>query len=147
MLVEEDRMTSKSLIVSIGTSSHLYNLVINIGNDREFCFCLALMEISCDFSNPRSIVLMCMILRRKHALERRMAVSFWEEMILLLIDPNHNLGATFRPLFSIGSPIPIHLSVFTEIRGANHSFRSSNEEVCNDHRLTPRRYWRTNLLV
>lgn len=59
---EEDGMTLKSLVVSIGTSACLHNYVKRTENGREVSFCLALMAISCDVTSRRSMFLLYKIL-------------------------------------------------------------------------------------
>lgn len=99
-------------LVSIGSSSNLHTSVINLGNDKEIWFFLALIPFSDDVSNTRSLVLLCMIQPRQDSLGRRTIISFWDGIFGLLIKQNKNLAGTFRCLFSIGSPSFIHLSVF-----------------------------------
>ncbi|KAG5632192.1 hypothetical protein H5410_003909 [Solanum commersonii] len=68
MSVEEDWITSKSLAVSQGTPARWHKFVINTGNSREVCFCLALMAISCPIKSPRLMLLRDMIDPRKAGL-------------------------------------------------------------------------------
>lgn len=70
------------------------------------------MTISCDVSNPTSIVILYMIKPRKAAFGRRTKNIFWDDMIVLLIKPSLNLETTFKFLISIRAPTFIHLSVF-----------------------------------
>ncbi|KAG5586857.1 hypothetical protein H5410_047291 [Solanum commersonii] len=121
--VEDERVTSISLVVSRGTPACRHNSVIRTGNGREVCFCLALMAISCEISSPRSMCLLDMIKPRQAAFGWRKMDSFWDGIMVLLIKLNQNLAAMLRSLFSIGASASIHLGMVSEIRGANQPFK------------------------
>lgn len=67
-----------------------------------------------DMIAPRQVVLGCL----------RMD-SFWEDIMVLLINPNPNRVPMLKSLFSKGNPSLIHLLVVLEINGTNQPFRSS----------------------
>lgn len=92
-------MASIYLVVSKGTPAWWHNSVISNGNGEQVCFCLALMAISYNVINPKSIISMDTILPRKSSLGRRRMDSFWNGMIALMMKPYQNLAAIFRSHF------------------------------------------------
>lgn len=125
--VEEDGMTLTYLVVYIGTPTHRHNS--KIGNGQEVNFCLALMAILFDVSNPRSILLLDMIQPCNASLGSPRTYSFWDGMMVLLMKRNKNMAAIFKSLFTIGALTPIHLLVSFKIIRENDSFRWYNNSM------------------
>ena len=126
MSVEEDGMTSISLVMSIGIPARHHRSVIRKGNGREVCFYLALMSISCKINNPWSILILNMIQPWETFLRRCKTKSFHDGIMVFLMKTNQSLAAMFRSYFSIWAPTLIHLLVSSEIIGVNHSLSSYN---------------------
>ncbi|KAG5620161.1 hypothetical protein H5410_005379 [Solanum commersonii] len=88
MSVEEEGVTSMSLVSSRDTPARQHNSMVKIGKGKEVCLCLSLMAISCSIKSPKLMVLRDMIAPRQAALGWHRMDLFWDDIMVLLMKPN-----------------------------------------------------------
>ncbi|KAG5571738.1 hypothetical protein H5410_061504, partial [Solanum commersonii] len=91
----------------------------NTENGREVCFYFAHMAIYCSIICPMSMLFLDIIDQRKAIVGWRRIDSFWDVIIDLLMNQNQYRVATLMSLFSIDTPVSIHLGVVSEMRGTS----------------------------
>lgn len=99
--METEGDTSISFLAFIGTLGLQQNSVINIEMGGDVLLCFACMLIFESITVPR-FVLSCIIMHpRRESLPFYKNDSFWEGIIVLLMNPNQYFAANFNYFFSI----------------------------------------------
>lgn len=74
---------------------------------------------------PKFSLVPSMMLPRQADLAWRRMNSFWDGIMVLLMNLNQNLTPMFKSSFSMGAPISSHFIVPYDISGVNHFFMFS----------------------
>uniref|UniRef100_M1D9L8 Uncharacterized protein n=1 Tax=Solanum tuberosum TaxID=4113 RepID=M1D9L8_SOLTU len=130
ILVEAMTANSISFFAAVGTRDLLHNVVINIGKGRDVWLFFARIWISKAMIIPRFILAFSMMDPRQAALAISMIDSFCDGIIVLLMNQNQYLAATFKYFFSIETPSANHFrALSSEISGVNQFFIASSFSV------------------